>query len=67
MKRWNRVGALLLCMIFTICMLMPAGARAQGEETQETKETKETKTLNQITLSVGDDQKTPVYKAGSRT
>ncbi len=66
MKRWNRVGALLLCMIFTICMLMPAGARAQGEETQETKETKETKTLNQITLSVGDDQKTPVYKAGSK-
>ena len=63
MKRWNRVGALLLCMIFTICMLMPAGARAQGEETQETKETK---TLNQITLSVGDDQKTPVYKAGSK-
>ena len=66
MKRWNRAGALLLCMIFTICMLMPAGARAQGEETQETKETKETKTLNQITLSVGDDQKTPVYKAGSK-
>ena len=63
MKRWNRAGALLLCMIFTICMLMPAGARAQGEETQETKETK---TLNQITLSVGDDQKTPVYKAGSK-
>ena len=51
---------MLLCMIFTICMLMPMGARAEDEETQEPK------VLNQITLSVGDDQKTPVYKAGEK-
>lgn len=51
---------MLLCMIFTICMFMPIGTRAEEEETQEPK------VLNQITLSVGDDQKTPVYKAGEK-
>ena len=51
---------MLLCMIFTICMLMPMGVRAEDEETQEPK------ALNQITLSVGDEQKTPVYKAGEK-
>ena len=51
---------MLLCMIFAICMLMPMGARAEEEGTQGTK------VLNQITLSVGDEQKTPVYKAGEK-
>ena len=60
MKQLKRAGTMLLCMIFTICMLMPMGARAEDEETQEPK------VLNQITLSVGDDQKTPVYKAGEK-
>lgn len=60
MKQLKRAGAMLLCMIFTICMLMPMGVRAEDEETQEPK------ALNQITLSVGDEQKTPVYKAGEK-
>ena len=60
MKRWKRAGAMLLCMIFTISMLAPMGARAEEEKTQEPK------VINQITLSVGDEQKTPVYKAGEK-
>ena len=60
MKRWKRAGAMLLCMIFTISMLAPMGARAEKEKTQEPK------VINQITLSVGDEQKTPVYKAGEK-
>ena len=60
MKRWKRAGAMLLCMIFTISMLAPVGARAEEEKTQEPK------VINQITLSVGDEQKTPVYKAGEK-
>lgn len=60
MKRWKRAGAMLLCMIFTISMLAPMGARAEEEKTQESK------VINQITLSVGDEQKTPVYKAGEK-
>lgn len=60
MKQLKRAGAMLLCMIFTICMLMPMGVRAEDEETREPK------ALNQITLSVGDEQKTPVYKAGEK-
>ena len=60
MKQLKRAGAMLLCMIFAICMLMPMGARAEEEGTQGTK------VLNQITLSVGDEQKTPVYKAGEK-
>lgn len=60
MKQLKRAGAMLLCMIFAICMLMPMGVRAEDEETQEPK------ALNQITLSVGDEQKTPVYKAGEK-
>ena len=60
MKRWKRAGAKLLCMIFTISMLAPMGARAEEEKTQEPK------VINQITLSVGDEQKTPVYKAGEK-
>ena len=54
MKQLKRAGAMLLCMIFAICMLMPMGARAEEEGTQGTK------VLNQTTLSVGDEQKTPV-------
>ena len=57
MKRWKRAGVMLLCMIFTISMLAPMGARAEEEKTQEPK------VINQITLSVGDEQKTPVNKA----
>ena len=60
MKRWKRAGAMLLCMIFTISMLAPMGARAEEEKTQEPK------VINQIALSVGDEQKTPVYKAGEK-
>lgn len=60
MKRWKRAGVMLLCMIFTISMLAPMGARAEEEKTQEPK------VINQITLSVGDEQKTPVYKAGEK-
>lgn len=60
MKRWKRAGAMLLCMIFTISMLAPMGARAEEEKTQESE------VINQITLSVGDEQKTPVYKAGEK-
>lgn len=60
MKQLKRAGAVLLCMIVTICMLMPMGVRAEEEETREPKG------LNQITLSVGDGQKTPVYKAGEK-
>lgn len=60
MKRWKKAGAMLLCMIFTISMLAPMGARAEEEKTQESK------VINQITLSVGDEQKTPVYKAGEK-
>ena len=59
MKQLKRAGAVLLCMIVTICMLMPMGVRAEEEENREPKG------LNQITLSVGDGQKTPVYKAGA--
>ena len=59
MKQLKRAGAVLLCMIVTICMLMPVGVRAEEEENREPKG------LNQITLSVGDGQKTPVYKAGA--
>ena len=60
MKQLKRAGAVLLCMIVTICMLMPMGVRAEEEENREPKG------LNQITLSVGDEQKTPVYKAGEK-
>ena len=60
MKRWKRAGVMLLCMIFTISMLAPMGARAEEEKTQEPK------VINQIALSVGDEQKTPVYKAGEK-
>lgn len=59
MKQLKRAGAVLLCMIVTICMLMPVGVRAEEEENREPKG------LNQITLSVGDGQKTPVYEAGA--
>lgn len=50
----------MLCLILTICMLVPAAARAEENGTQETRG------LNQIILSVGDEQKTPVYKAGEK-
>ena len=50
-----------MCCMFTICMLMPAGVRAEEGENENAK------VLNQITLSVGDEQKTPVYKAGEKT
>lgn len=61
MKRFKRAWAVLLCCMFTICMLMPAGVRAEEGENENAK------VLNQITLSVGDEQKTPVYKAGEKT
>ena len=64
MKQLKRTGAWFLCLLLTVCLLMPAGARA--EEGVSDNSGQESKTLSQITLSVGENQKTPVYKAGEK-
>lgn len=65
MKQLKRAGAMLLCMILSVLMFLPAGVHAAentaGQEDQMTKE------FSRIVLSVGDNQKTPVYKAGEKT
>lgn len=59
MKQLKRVVVILLCVVCMICMNMPSAVLAAEENP-------ESKMLNQIVLSVGDEQKTPVYKAGEK-
>ncbi len=68
MKLLKKTGALLICAVFIFSMLIPLGTRAQEEtQTEKTEQTDEAAVLQQITLSVGDGQDTPVFKAGEKT
>ena len=81
MKLLKKTGMLLLCAVFVFSMLLPMGARAQEDAVKagQTGEAAERRTseqgkadegdtvLRQISLSVGDGQDTPVFKAGEKT
>lgn len=62
MKQFKRAGASVLCLLLSVFLLLPAGAQAAenaaGQDGQKTNE------FSRIVLSVGDQQKTPVYQAG---
>lgn len=62
MKLFKNAGAVLLCAVMAVSMLLPltAGA-AETENGQET-----LKGTGQIRLSVGEGQETPVFKAGEK-
>ena len=64
MKQLKRAGAMLLCLILSVFMFLPAGVHAEGSAADQ--EDQVTKEFSRIVLSVGDDQKTPVYKAGEK-
>lgn len=64
MKQLKRVGAMLLCLVLSMFMFLPAGVHAA--ENTSGQEDRVTKEFSRIVLSVGDNQKTPVYKAGEK-
>lgn len=61
MKLFKKTGAMLLCIIMAVTMILPLGVRAAEEGGGDP-----AKVLSQIRLSVGDGQETPVYKAGEK-
>lgn len=61
MKLFKKTGAMLLCIIMAVTMILPLGVRAAEEGGGDP-----VKVLSQIRLSVGDGQETPVYKAGEK-
>lgn len=61
MKLFKKTGAMLLCIIMAVTMILPLGVRAAEEGGGDP-----AKVLSQIRLSVGDRQETPVYKAGEK-
>lgn len=77
MRLLKRAGAFLLCAVFVFSMMIPLGVRAQEESVktgqkgeiteQSTEGTDGEDVLRQISLSVGDGQETPVFKAGEKT
>ena len=77
MRLLKRAGAFLLCTVFVFSMMIPLGVRAQEESVktgqkgeiteQSTEGTDGEDVLRQISLSVGDGQETPVFKAGEKT
>ena len=77
MRLLKRAGAFLLCAVFVFSMMIPLGVRAQDESVkagqkgeiteQSTEGTDGEDVLRQISLSVGDGQETPVFKAGEKT
>ena len=77
MRLLKRAGAFLLCTVFVFSMMIPLGVRAQEESVktgqkgeiteQSTEGTDGEDVLRQISLSVGDGQETPVFKAGDKT
>lgn len=77
MRLLKRAGAFLLCAVFVFSMMIPLGVRAQEESVkagqkgeiteQSTEGTDGEDVLRQISLSVGDGQETPVFKAGDKT
>lgn len=77
MKLLKKLQAILLCAIFVFSVMAPMGVYAgenteaaqavQGETTEgETEKDGEDSALQQISLSVGDGQETPVFKAGEK-
>ena len=61
MKLFKKTGAMLLCIIMAVTMILPLGVRAAEEGGGDP-----AKVLSQIRLSVGDGQETQVYKAGEK-
>lgn len=57
MKWTKKAGALVICAVCVLSLLFSSGAQAKED----------TETFQQIIISVGDGQNTPVFKAGEKT
>ncbi len=65
MKQLKRAGAMFLCLILSVLMFLPADVHAEADTAGQGDQAE--KELSRIVLSIGDSQKTPVYKAGEKT